>query len=168
MAFHLQQQQNIIENQQQLLQAQGQYVGAPLDSITLGQLKSMVNNAPQKPKQTYYDFEYKDEDTIFEEINEFYSFIEADQLAENLRMWQDSFEGDWTAAPYAQRKAHIVLLLENLEHKESLVRYQASRRLLYLLQGAFSATGRVLNQTTQFGNQVPLRKVLPQRISCNG
>lgn len=42
---------------------------------------------------------------------------------------------DWTSAPYAQRKTHIVTLLENLEHQDSLVRYQASRRLLYLLQG---------------------------------
>jgi N1221-like protein len=44
-------------------------------------------------QQTYYDFDYNDEDTIFEEINEFYSFIEADQLAENLRMWNGSFDG---------------------------------------------------------------------------
>ena len=103
-------------------------------------------------QQTYYDFDYNDEDTIFEEINEFYSFIEADQLAENLRMWNGSFDGgecditahstrllspsDWTTAPYPQRKGHIVFLLENLEHQESWVRYQASRRLLYLLQGA--------------------------------
>jgi hypothetical protein len=47
MAFNLQQQN--IENQQQVLQSQGQYVGPPLDSITLGQLRQMVN-APQKPK----------------------------------------------------------------------------------------------------------------------
>ncbi|KAG8808488.1 Factor arrest protein 11, partial [Serendipita sp. 399] len=125
-------------HQQQQLQLTGQYLGAPLDSITLGQLRSAVN-APQKPKQTYYDYHYDDEDTLFEEINEFYAFVEADQLAENLRVWTSGpFKGEWTKAPLQQRRAFIVTLLEDLEHRDSLTRYNAARRLLYLLQGAFA------------------------------
>jgi len=47
MAFTLQQQ--ILENGPQVLQYQGPFGGPPLDSITLGQLRQMVN-APQKQK----------------------------------------------------------------------------------------------------------------------
>jgi hypothetical protein len=45
----------------------------------------------------------------------------------------------WTQLSEAERKAYIVQLLENLEHVDSLVRYSASRRLLYLLQGPYQA-----------------------------
>jgi N1221-like protein len=80
-----------------------------LDSITLGQLKAMVNSAP-KPKartsplciaylvydmtqQCYYDFKYDDEDTVLNEIEEFYSYVEMPQAAENLKAWEGSFQG---------------------------------------------------------------------------
>ncbi|PVF94747.1 hypothetical protein CPB86DRAFT_808407 [Serendipita vermifera] len=133
-----QQIQQLQQQQQQQAFGDGQqYASSNLDSITLGQLRSALPT-PQKPKQTYYDFHYEDEDNLFEEINEFYAFIEVEQLAENLRVWQGSFDGDWTKAPYAKRKACIVNLLEDLEHKDSLVRYNATRRLLYLLQGSFA------------------------------
>lgn len=41
-------------------------------------------------QQSFFDFHYEDEDNLFEEINEFYAFQEVEQLAENLRMWQQS------------------------------------------------------------------------------
>ena len=81
-----------------------------LDSITLGQLKAMVGSAP-KPKagvayfspawpdahmgeqQSYYDFKYDDEDTVLNEIEEFYSYVEMPQVAENLKAWEGSFPG---------------------------------------------------------------------------
>jgi len=44
------------------------------------------------PQQSYFDFHYEDEDNLFEEINEFYAFQEVEQLAENLRIWQQSSE----------------------------------------------------------------------------
>ncbi|KAH8118350.1 hypothetical protein DFH11DRAFT_1540546 [Phellopilus nigrolimitatus] len=63
-----------------------------LDSITLGQLKSMVNSVP-KPKEQLYDFRYEDEDTVMNEIEEFFSYIEAPQFGENLKAWEGSFPG---------------------------------------------------------------------------
>lgn len=60
------------------------------DSITLGQLNSLVSSAP-KPKQSWYDFKYDDEDTVMNEIEEFYSYIEMPQVAENLKAWEGSF-----------------------------------------------------------------------------
>lgn len=35
----------------------------------------------------------------------------------------------------AQRKAHVELLLESLEHRDSEIRFTNARRLFYILQG---------------------------------
>ncbi|KAI0324956.1 N1221-domain-containing protein [Cubamyces sp. BRFM 1775] len=110
-----------------------------LDSITLGQLKAMVGSAP-KPKQSYYDFQYNDEDTVLNEIEEFYSYVEMPQVAENLKAWEGSFPGEWTASSFAQRKAHVEVLLESLEHRDAEIRFTNARRLFYVLQGTFAET----------------------------
>ncbi|PIL37062.1 hypothetical protein GSI_00754 [Ganoderma sinense ZZ0214-1] len=113
--------------------------GVGLDSITLGQLKAMVGSAP-KPKQSYYDFRYDDEDHVLNEIEEFYSYVEMPQVAENLKAWEGSFAGAWTASPFAQRKAHVQVLLESLEHRDAEIRFTNARRLFYVLQGTFAET----------------------------
>lgn len=64
--------------------------GLSVDSISLGQLRSMVGNG-QRPKQSWFDFKYDDEDTVMNEIEEFYSYIEMPQLAENLKAWEGCF-----------------------------------------------------------------------------
>ncbi|KIJ37340.1 hypothetical protein M422DRAFT_69303 [Sphaerobolus stellatus SS14] len=110
-----------------------------MDSITLGQLRSMVNSQP-KPKQSYYDFRYEDEDTVFNELEEFYSYIEVSQVAENFRAWQGSFPGEWTKSSLTERKAHVERLLESLEHKDAEIRFTNARRLFYILQGTFGET----------------------------
>ncbi|KAG5646464.1 hypothetical protein DXG03_003514 [Asterophora parasitica] len=112
---------------------------AGLDSITLGQLKAMVGSVP-KPKQSWFDFAYDDEDTVMNEIEEFYSYIEMPQVAENLKAWEGSFTSDWTKASISQRKAHVELLLESLEHRDAEVRFTNARRLFYVLQGTFAET----------------------------
>ncbi|KAF5388442.1 hypothetical protein D9615_000144 [Tricholomella constricta] len=112
---------------------------AGLDSITLGQLKAMVGSVP-KPKQSWFDFVYDDEDTVMNEIDEFYSYIEMPQVAENLKAWEGSFTTDWTKAPISQRKAHVELLLESLEHRDAEIRFTNARRLFYVLQGTFTET----------------------------
>ncbi|KAG6911746.1 hypothetical protein DXG01_007996 [Tephrocybe rancida] len=112
---------------------------AGLDSITLGQLKAMVGSVP-KPKQSFYDFVYDDEDTVMNEIDEFYSYVEMPQVAENLKAWEGSFTSEWTKAPVSQRKAHVELLLESLEHRDAEVRFINARRLFYVLQGTFAET----------------------------
>ncbi|CDO71308.1 hypothetical protein BN946_scf184908.g65 [Trametes cinnabarina] len=102
-----------------------------LDSITLGQLKAM---------QSYYDFQYNDEDTVLNEIEEFYSYVEMPQVAENLKAWEGSFSGEWTTSSFAQRKAHVDILLESLEHRDAEIRFTNARRLFYVLQGTFAET----------------------------
>ncbi|KAI3596748.1 cell cycle arrest in response to pheromone-related protein [Moniliophthora roreri] len=113
---------------------------AAMDSITLGQLKAMVSTQP-KPKQWWYDFNYDDEDTVMNEIDELYSYIEMPQVAENLKAWQQgSFGEDWTKASPAKRRLHVELLLEGLEHRDAIVRFTNSRRLFYIVQGTFAET----------------------------
>lgn len=81
---------------------------APIDPITLGQLKAAMANS-MKPKvrvescqrvgtsligpkqQSWYDYKYDDEDTVMTEIEEFYSYVEMPQTAENLKAWKDSY-----------------------------------------------------------------------------
>ncbi|KAG8721177.1 Factor arrest protein 11 [Ceratobasidium sp. 394] len=112
---------------------------SPMDSITLGQLKSMVGPQP-KQRQQRFDFRYDDEDTVFNEIDEFFSYVEVPQYAENMRAWQGSFNGEWTRSSLADRKAHVELLLESLEHRDAEKRFVNARRLLYILQGTFAET----------------------------
>jgi hypothetical protein len=44
-------------------------------------------------QQCYYDFKYDDEDTVLNELEEFYSYVEMPQAAENLKAWEGSFQG---------------------------------------------------------------------------
>jgi N1221-like protein len=90
------------------------------------------------------------------EIEEFYSYIEMPQVAENLKAWEGSFTAgvccntllvsvnnvvvhvEWTKTPLAQRKVHIELLLESLEHRDAEIRFTNARRLFYVLQGIYA------------------------------
>ena len=45
-------------------------------------------------QQSCYDFKYDDEDHVINEIEEFYSYVEAPQTTENLKAWEEgSFQG---------------------------------------------------------------------------
>jgi len=111
-------------------------------------------------QQCYYDFKYDDEDTVLNEIEEFYSYVEMPQAAENLKAWEGSFQGgmckllscapryqfkrslwtEWTKSQPQRRRAHVELLLESLEHKDVEIRFTNARRLLYILQGLVNCT----------------------------
>lgn len=110
-----------------------------VDSISLGQLKQLVATMP-KDKQWLYDYKYDDEDTVMNEIEEFYSYVEMPQVAENLKAWEGSFQGEWTKSTPATRRAHVEVLLESLEHRNAEVRFTNARRLFYIVQGTFAET----------------------------
>lgn len=88
------------------------------------------------------------------EIDEFYSYVEMPQVAENLKAWSGSFPGgehfslrsgegrdllikdaEWLKSESQKRKAHVEVLLESLEHRDAEVRFTNARRLFYILQG---------------------------------
>ncbi|KXN87927.1 hypothetical protein AN958_07937 [Leucoagaricus sp. SymC.cos] len=112
----------------------------PIDTITLGQIKAAMANT-MKPKQSWYNYKYDDEDTVMAEIEEFYSYVEMPQAVENLKAWEDSYMPEWMKASPADRKTHVQLLLESLEHKDTEIRFTNARRLFYILQGTIGATG---------------------------
>jgi N1221-like protein len=115
----------------------------------------------QVSQQSYYDFRYDDEDTVLNEMEEFYSYVEMPQVAENLKVWEGSYPGgkqillaalilfviltdapDWIKSPPAQRRAHIEVLLESLEHRDAEIRFTNARRLFYVLQGTHRTRAR--------------------------
>ncbi|KZP00033.1 hypothetical protein CALVIDRAFT_510034 [Calocera viscosa TUFC12733] len=116
-----------------------------MDLISL-QLRSLVNSTTTAPKPVYYDFRYDDEDTVFNEIEEFYSYAEVPQVEENIKAWQGSFPGEWTNSSPETRNAHVQLLLESLEHRNAEKRFMNARRLLYLLQGSCVETSSTEDQ----------------------
>ncbi|KAJ6599344.1 hypothetical protein DFH09DRAFT_1130790 [Mycena vulgaris] len=129
-------------NNNQPQEAAGPGAGSPaggIDSISLGQLKQLVASMP-KDKQWWYDYKYDDEDTVMNEIEEFYSYVEMPQVAENLKAWEGSFPGGWTKSTLAARKAHVEVLLESLEHRNAEIRFTNARRLFYIVQGTFAET----------------------------
>lgn len=79
---------NIVQDDPQDIQ------GLSTDSLNLGQLKNMVNSqngGKMKPQQ--FAMRYEDEDTIFDELEEFLSYQEVQQLAYNISAWDGSFNG---------------------------------------------------------------------------
>lgn len=66
--------------------------GLGTDSLNLGQLKNMVNSQTKmRPQQ--YAMRYEDEDSVFDELEEFLSYQEVQQLGYNLNAWEGSFRG---------------------------------------------------------------------------
>lgn len=101
------------------------------------------------------------------EIDEFYSYVEMPQVAENLKAWNGSFPGgepfvtemqgkrdllmrntEWTKSDSQKRKAHVEVLLESLEHRDAEVRFTNARRLFYILQGRFFSFHPVMRRIT--------------------
>ncbi|CDU22787.1 related to FAR11-protein involved in recovery from cell cycle arrest in response to pheromone [Sporisorium scitamineum] len=81
-----------MQSQQQAGQ-QSQHQTGPLDSVTLGQLRNLI--VVDKPKSRQYDFPVDaDADSMQNEIDEFYSYVEVPQTAENRAAWEE-----WCAQP---------------------------------------------------------------------
>ena len=48
------------------------------------------------------------------------------------------FGAEWIKTTWAQRKTHVAVLLESLEHRDAEIRFTNARRLFYLMQGMSS------------------------------
>ncbi|KAG9294797.1 hypothetical protein G9A89_008489 [Geosiphon pyriformis] len=132
---------------------------APNDSLTLGQLKSLVKQFPNKLKSKEISFIYADSDRISNEINEFYSYVEISQCFENQKVFEEGFDELWTTSVPSERITYIEYLLDALELKDPEKRFAAARKLLYIAQGTFGETQSV-NQHLHwiFENNKLLRK----------
>ncbi|WVO22383.1 uncharacterized protein IAS62_003713 [Cryptococcus decagattii] len=106
-----------------------------LSGLPGGMFRSPVHEKKQK-----YDFRYDDTDTLMNELEEFYPYVEMTDVARNPEKFKGSFNGDWTEAPLSSRKAYIEVQLEQFESPNQHIRRLAQGRLLYLLQGCFEET----------------------------
>ncbi|WVQ88647.1 hypothetical protein IAS59_002384 [Cryptococcus gattii] len=106
-----------------------------LSGLPGGMFRSPVHEKKQK-----YDFRYDDTDTLMNELEEFYPYVEMTDIARNPEKFKGSFNGDWTEAPLSSRKAYIEVQLEQFESPNQHIRRLAQGRLLYLLQGCFEET----------------------------
>ncbi|KIR40871.1 hypothetical protein I313_03527 [Cryptococcus deuterogattii Ram5] len=97
-----------------------------LSGLPGGMFRSPVHEKKQKTPQ--YDFRYDDTDTLMNELEEFYPYVEMTDIAH------------WTEAPLSSRKAYIEVQLEQFESPNQHIRRLAQGRLLYLLQGCFEET----------------------------
>ncbi|PWN47739.1 hypothetical protein IE53DRAFT_232364 [Violaceomyces palustris] len=90
------------QQQQQQQAPQGQQLSdGPLDSITLGHLRNLVKFGTPKSRQFDFPF-HADTDTIRNEIDEFYSYVEAPQTAENRSCWEE-----WCSLPPQARSGGV-------------------------------------------------------------
>lgn len=64
-------------------------------------------------QQSLFDFKYDDEDTVMNEIEEFYSYIEMPQVAENMKAWEGSFHDGMSMSPKLALPLLIPCLQEN-------------------------------------------------------
>jgi len=104
--------------------------------IHLIDLKQLIQKSNfQKPK---YDFIYNDVDTMENEINEFYNYQDNPYIQEGKRLFEYSFQKEWTKATERERIDYIIYLLETLEIVNSDQRSASATILLYLSQGVFA------------------------------
>ncbi|RIB07133.1 hypothetical protein C2G38_2252816 [Gigaspora rosea] len=110
---------------------------APDDSLTLGQLKKIVKQLPNKQKPKEISFSYADSDSISREIDEFYNYAEISQCLENKNIFDEEFGEAWTTCTMSERRVYIEYLLETLELKDPEKRFLSAKKLLYIAQGTF-------------------------------
>ncbi|CAG8570418.1 9115_t:CDS:10 [Funneliformis caledonium] len=109
----------------------------PNDSLTLGQLKKIVKQFPNKQKPKEIAFTYTDTDSLSKEIDEFYSYVEISQCFENKKSFEEGFDESWTTCTISERRTYIEYLLETLELKDPEKRFCTAKKLLYIAQGTF-------------------------------
>ncbi|RIA96253.1 hypothetical protein C1645_872211 [Glomus cerebriforme] len=109
----------------------------PNDSLTLGQLKKIVKQFPNKQRPKEIGFVYTDNDSLSNEIDEFYSYVEISQCCENKKAFEDGFDESWTTCTISERRTYIEYLLETLELKDPDKRFLTAKKLLYIAQGTF-------------------------------
>ena len=118
------------------------------------QTQQQAGQAPQQPpppaKQPVFAYHHDDSDTTMAELEEFFSYVEVRSVVEEGReAWARGWEGvaefpdearpsespDWPTAPAALTKAHIDHLIEELEHRDPEIRFEAARRIAYIAHG---------------------------------
>ena len=122
---------------------QSQHQTGPLDSVTLGQLRNLI--VVDKPKSRQYDFPVNaDADSMQNEIDEFYSYVEVPQTAENRAAWEE-----WCALPAHLRNVGYSSASESAREPST-----SSSHAQLAQDGGALGLGLNLNQATSSTNGV--------------
>lgn len=93
------------------------------------------SNPQLEPFDTFLDFEYENDDTLPNEINEFYSYLDVRCVLDNKQEWITAEYGSWWDMHPSQRQSLIKDLLNAINGDKLSERLRASRKLLYIFQG---------------------------------
>ncbi|TIA81785.1 hypothetical protein E3P98_01860 [Wallemia ichthyophaga] len=104
----------------------------------LDERQGRQSNPQLEPFDTFLDFDYTDDDTLPNELNEFYSYVDVRSVLDNKHEWQVGECGSWRDKPLDHRQSLIKDLLSAINADKLSERLRASRKLLYLFQGTFS------------------------------
>ncbi|KAL4735996.1 hypothetical protein BDV11DRAFT_173349 [Aspergillus similis] len=126
---------------------------APTDSLSLAQLKQLVQDIP-RAEQPAYAFEYADCQPFPEEIEEWFQYSEFDRAM--ILAMKSSFERTWSLfcevqpslssrtswldASEAMQKLFLTEMLDNLQDSELLVRVEALESVCYIVTGVWGIT----------------------------
>ncbi|KAI9620378.1 hypothetical protein KEM48_008201 [Puccinia striiformis f. sp. tritici PST-130] len=82
-------------------------------------------------------------DTLTNELDEFYSYVEVPGVLEGRDTWEfdphsNPQQPPIGSAPSAVQKSYIIHLLDRLEDKDPEIRFDAARKILYIAQGTFA------------------------------
>ncbi|PYH82287.1 putative pheromone-dependent cell cycle arrest protein Far11 [Aspergillus uvarum CBS 121591] len=132
---------------------QPQNQDAPPDSLSLAQLRQLVQEMP-KVEQPAYAFEYADAQPFVEEIEEWFQYNEYDRAMLVGMKWSfehkwhtfcedrsvDPSQQYWLAAPRDLQKAFMSHIVDGLGESTGLVRFEASEALCYAVTGVWGIT----------------------------
>lgn len=134
-------------------QQQSDEVGNATDSLSLMQLKRLVNDMP-RVEPTAYAFEYRDTQSFPEELEEWFQYTEEDKSlvlqgrTTFERKWEHFLTGGapaeevltWTEATDGQRKSFVSEQVSSLEDAHLFTRVPSLEALTYIALGAWGDT----------------------------
>lgn len=156
-----------------------QTVDRPTDSLSLAQLRRLVQEMP-KVEQPAYAFEYADAQPFPDELEEWFQYNEFDRVmlmgmkATFERQWEAFCQQNalgtggqsWIEVPEDLRQSFFMRSLDNLQHMDVSVRLEALENICYAVTGVWGLTGGQsapdypTNMDAQSAAETPLLKSL--------
>lgn len=128
-----------------------QTIGLPQDSLSLAQLKKIVQDFPHQDL-TEYDFTYSDTASFEEELDEWFSYGETQTTAlvsarsTFERRWDKYKGGDFFDAEMPLRTAFVEQEILGLSSPSGLKRCKSLRTLTYIVLGVWFETAGILGE----------------------
>ncbi|KAJ6150975.1 hypothetical protein N7470_007569 [Penicillium chermesinum] len=133
---------------------QQQNMDRPADSLSLAQLRRLVQEMP-KIEQPAYAFEYADSQSFSDEIDEWFQYNEFDRVmltgAKQTfdRQWRlfcqsqdlNLSEQPWVASPECLRRTFVSQSLQRIQDSDISVRLEALENVCYAVSGVWGTTG---------------------------